>query len=74
MNEAHMLQQLKSDLERHFSLKGSCLQGNDWEGKMKRLESEYFNLKIKLFDSQIADLTAAKERLKIRYEQGARIW
>jgi len=74
MNEAYMLQQLRSDLERHFSLKGSCLQGSDWENKMKQLESEYFNLKIKLFDSQIADLTAAKERLKIRYEQGARVW
>jgi hypothetical protein len=74
MNDAQKLMSLKSDLERHESIKNSCVQGPDWGEKKKKLESEFFNLRISLFEKQITDLQTAKQRLEKEFKEGKKTW
>lgn len=74
MNDAMKLQQLRSDLEKHESIKNSCVQGPDWGEKKKKLESEFFNLRISLFEKQIQDLQTAKQLLEDKFKRGEKIW
>lgn len=74
MNEAFKLQQLRSDLEKHESLKNSCLQSANWKSKKAELEKEFFNLRIQLFEKQITDLQTAKQLLEDKFNRGEKIW
>ena len=74
MNEAYRLQQLRSDLERHETLKGSCVAGSNWKSKKAELEKEFFNLRIQLFEKQITDLQTAKQRLEKDFREGKQLW
>lgn len=74
MNEAFKLQQLRADLERHESIKDSCVQGADWKSKKSKLETEFFNLRVSLFEKQISDLQTAKSKLEKDFRENKRIW
>ena len=74
MNEALQLQKLRDELSRHEVLKDSSLAGSNWGEKKKKLESEFFNLRISLFEKQIQDLTTAKQRLEKDFREGKQLW
>lgn len=74
MNDAFKLQQLKSDLERHESIKNSCIQGQNWKERKAKLENEFFNLRVSLFEKQIQDLQTAKQLLEDKFKRGEKIW
>ena len=74
MNDAQKLQQLRDDLVKHETLKGSSLAGINWKSKKTELEKEFFNLRIQLFEKQISDLQTAKQRLEDMYKRGEKIW
>jgi predicted nucleic acid-binding Zn-ribbon protein len=74
MNDAQKLMSLKSDLERHETLKNSSLAGINWKSKKAELEKEFFNLRIQLFEKQIEDLQTAKQRLEKDFREGKQLW
>lgn len=74
MNDAQRLMSLKSSLERHETLKNSSLAGSNWKEKKSELETEFFNLRVSLFEKQISDLQTAKQRLEDMYKRGECLW
>ena len=74
MDTVFQLQDLKQQLLRHESVKGSIMAGRDWSGKKQELEKQFYLLRMKLIDQQITDLTAAKVRLESDYKKGVQIW
>ena len=74
MNEALQLQKLRDELSRDEVLKDSSLAGSNWGEKKKKLETEFFNLRVSLFEKQIQDLQTAKSKLEKDFKENIRIW
>ena len=66
---ARQIRELESKLNQHESIKNSFLAGKDWKGKKSELENQLFDLKVKFYDEQIAELEQKKAFLKKEREK-----
>jgi hypothetical protein len=66
---ARQIGETESKLNQHMAIKDSILAGSNWKEKRAELETQLFNLKVKFYDLQIAELEQKKAFLKKEHER-----
>ena len=66
---ARQIGEIESKLNQHLAIKDSILAGSNWKSKKTELENQLFDLKVKFYDLQIAELEQKKAFLKKEHER-----
>lgn len=66
---ARQIGEIESKLNQHLAIKDSILAGSNWKSKKTELENQLFDLKVKFYDMQIAELEKKKAFLIKRHKE-----
>lgn len=66
---ARQIRETETKLSQHLAIKDSILAGSNWKSKKTELENQLFDLKVKFYDLQIAELEQKKAFLKKEREK-----